>query len=336
VLVLEVDVDAWWAHVQETASRFPDLLPVVKGNGYGFGRAALAEIASQLGSDVVAVGTPTEAHDLLRDAPVQAEAILVLTPDYAIAPPPGCLVTIGDASHVTQLAALGWSGRVVVKLVSSMRRYGVPAAELGPLLESAAAAGLEPVAVAIHPALAGTADEHLAEVTACVDALPAGLPMHVSHLDARAYEQLRAEHPGRPFRIRLGTALWHGTKQRDGKAMLQLRANVVQERPVRRGERAGYRAVEVPGDGWLVHVGVGSAHGVGLLAEGLSPFHYDRRRLFLLEPPHMHTSTLWVAERDPRPGPEAWVDVQNPLIRTTVDGFVSRGYHIERSFLSIA
>ena len=60
------------------------------------------------------------------------------------------------------------------------------------------------------------------------------------------------------------------------------------------GTAAGYRQAAVPCDGWVVVIGAGSAHGVGVLPDGRSPFHFDRRRLALLEPPHMHTSMAFV------------------------------------------
>ncbi len=63
-------------------------------------------------------------------------------------------------------------------------------------------------------------------------------------------------------------------------------------------------------------LGTGSANGVTPLADGRSPFHFARRRLDLLEPPHMHTSIAVVPLGEPCPHPGERVDVQSPL--TTV------------------
>ena len=93
-----------------------------------------------------------------------------------------------------------------------------------------------------------------------------------------------------------------------------LAADVVETRAVQAGQRAGYRQVEIPADGHLVLVTAGTAHGVEPLADGLSPFHFARRRLELLEPPHMHTSMLFVPDREPFPQVGDQVDVQRPLI----------------------
>ena len=99
--------------------------------------------------------------------------------------------------------------------------------------------------------------------------------------------------------------------------------------PVRSGERVGYRQVEVAGDGHLVMVTAGSAHGVQALpADGdgptRSPFHFARRRLDLVEPPHMHTSMVFVPAGGPVPAVGDQIDVQHPLTRTLVDRIVER------------
>ena len=117
------------------------------------------------------------------------------------------------------------------------------------------------------------------------------------------------------FRLRLGTALWHGDK-----SFLQLSADVTAVHPVNTGDRAGYQLSEVPGDGSLVIVTAGSAHGVAALPNGASPFHFARSRLRLLEPPHMHSSMLFVPSAAPCPAVGDRVDVQRPLITTLVDG----------------
>jgi hypothetical protein len=75
----------------------------------------------------------------------------------------------------------------------------------------------------------------------------------------------------------------------------------------------------MPVDGRLVMVGAGTAQGLHPLPDGRSPFHFERRRLPLLEPPHMHTSMVVVAAGKPGPEVGDHVDVQRPLIDTFVD-----------------
>jgi hypothetical protein len=66
-------------------------------------------------------------------------------------------------------------------------------------------------------------------------------------------------------------------------------------------------------------IGAGTANGVFALDDGRSPFHHDRTRLALHEPPHMHTSMAFVPAGDACPRPGGWVDLQRPLTHTTVD-----------------
>jgi alanine racemase len=303
---LSVDTERWRAHVARVARHSPGLIPVVKGNGYGFGRAALAEIAADL-SDLVAVGTVHE----LAGLPGPATPV-VLSP--ALDPPADArpILTVGSATHVDALA--GWPGRVVVKLASSMRRFGVEPDDLGPVTRRARAAGLDIVAFAVHPPLVGTDDEHADDVAAWLDLLDPEDEVWVSHLSLEGYETLVDLWPDRRLRIRRGTALWHGDK-----TALHLGADVLDVRAVRAGTTAGYRQAVVPADGVLVMIGAGTAHGVDVLPDGRSPFHFDRTRLELLEPPHMHTSVAFVPAGRMVPGVGDVVDVQRPLITTAVD-----------------
>ena len=46
-LTLYVDTARWRAHQQAVIEQFPGLVPVCKGNGYGFGHERLAEEATR-------------------------------------------------------------------------------------------------------------------------------------------------------------------------------------------------------------------------------------------------------------------------------------------------
>jgi alanine racemase len=309
-LRLTVQRAPWKAHVDAVAARVDGLAPVVKGNGYGFGRATLHPLIKGL-SDYVCVGTIHELDNVAdRVTPV------VLTP--TLVPPPSlpsssaAILTVGSRDDVSALS--GWHGRVIVKLQSSMRRYGATPAEIAGVASSAAAANLEIVGYALHLPLTGSDYDRLAEIDSWLDHVDPGQPMWLSHLRSESYANLRARHPNRQFRLRLGTALWHGDK-----SFLQLRADVLAVHPVQAAQRAGYRLTEIPSDGRLVMVGAGSAHGVAPLTDGASPFHFARTRLALLEPPHMHTSMVFAADGTPCPAVGDRVDVQRPLISTLVD-----------------
>ncbi len=292
-LTLHVDQESWRSGTRATLKRFGDVIPVVKGNGYGFGRGRLANEVWQLDLRRVAVGTIYELEYL----PLLAEPPLVLTPalgpDVALAD--GAVLTVGSVDHVR--AAAGRRLPVTVKLASSMRRYGIDADDLAPLLQEIDDAGLSVESFSLHLPLASDAAH---EIESWLAVLPGGLPLTVSHVDADTLHQIRARHPERRLPVRLGTALWHGDK-----AALALRADVLDTRPAPGGSTAGYRLGALPGagDGTLVMVGAGTAHGVHALPDGRSPFHYARHRLALVEPPHMHTSMVWVPNGAPCPTP---------------------------------
>jgi alanine racemase len=316
-LTLTVDRARWREHVAATRAAFPGLVPVVKGNGYGFGLTYLAELVSSwgpAGASELAVGTVHELAGLPADGPRP----LVLTPALARELPIGVgpgVLTVGSERHVGELAAAGLHPPVIVKLASPMRRYGVTTDDLPGLLGAVDRVGLPLHGFAVHPPLAGSSDDHVEAIRRWLPALPADALVYVSHLDAPGYAAVRdGGGDDARWRIRLGTALWHGDK-----SSLHLTADVLDVRPVRGGERVGYRAVPAPADGSLVMVTGGTAHGVQPLAGGLSPFHFARERLQLVEPSHMHTSMCFVAAGSRCPDVGDTVDVQHPLTQTLVD-----------------
>ncbi len=294
----------WRAHVADLATRVPGLVPVVKGNGYGFGRAWLAGVAAEI-ADTIAVGTVHELDGLPGDVEV-----VVLTPTLTPPSSPGAILTVGRHEHVDVLR--GWSGSVIVKLSSQMRRYGGDADLVG----AAQATGLQVVGVAIHPPLVGEPVERADQIEERLDETPVDLPIWTSHVELDDHRRLVAAHPDRTFRLRLGTALWHGDKR-----ALHLEADVLDVRPIAAGETAGYRLGSVPSDGHLVMIGAGTANGISALPDGRSPFHFQRTRIALHEPPHMHTSMVFVPSADPLPRVGDWVDVQRPLTMTMVDEY---------------
>jgi hypothetical protein len=204
-----------------------------------------------------------------------------------------------------------------------MHRYGATPDELVSVLDAVTDAQLEVRGFGLHLPLEGTGADHPVAVATWLAALPVAQEhptVYVSHLDADDESRLRAEYPAIDLRARVGTALWLGDKR-----FFSLRADVIDVHPVAAGTRAGYRLTPVPGDGHLVMVSCGSAHGVAPLADGRSPFHHARRRLALLEPPHMHTSVLFVAAGEPLPAVGDELDVQRPLTQVWIDRIVERG-----------
>ena len=301
---LTVDHERWSAHVQRTLERIRTVatpVPVVKGNGYGFGRHDLAAIAARE-ADTLCVGTIHEITDL-----PESVTPVVLTPSLR-GPEQRAVLTVGNQSHLAPLSGSGQ--RVIVKLASSMRRYGGQVA----LLEQAREHELDVLGVAIHLPLVASDDDRVAEVSALVKEVPTSTPVWLSHIDPSLIDRLPATHS---YLLRVGTELWHGARD-----ALHLTTDVIDLRHIRAGQPAGYRQIAATSDGHLIMVGAGTAHGVQPLADDRSPFHFNRQRVDIFEAPHMHTTMLFLPDGAPLPEIGGKVDLQRPLTQTFVDEVV--------------
>lgn len=309
-LRLVVDQSAWNAHVQRVASALRPVVPVIKGNGYGFGRSVLMKHATEF-SEEVAVGTVYE----LVDVPAGTTPI-VLTPvddACAVSLRSDAIYTVGSVHHAVTLRRLGHDGRVIIKLRSRMQRYGVAPGDVDELVKTVEEAGLSIHGWSIHPPLTSATTDPVSEIASWANDLDDELPIYVSHVDHDALEELRRRFPRHEFRARSGTTLWLGDK-----SMLKLEANVIDAHPTR-GGLAGYRQVAVPDEGTIVLVGCGTAHGIFERPDGLSPFHFKQTRLHLLESPHMHTSMIFIPATAEVPSVGEWIDVQQSMTRALVD-----------------
>ncbi|WP_329566077.1 alanine racemase [Kitasatospora sp. NBC_01266] len=329
-LSLYVDTDRWRTHQRTLLAEFPALVPVAKGNGYGFGNLRLAREAVLLGTGALAVGTAAEAADVLRDSEraggFQGD-VLVLTP-YRIgeeAPELRAGQVVRTVGSVEALGALA-GHRVVVECMTSMRRHGIARAELEYLAEATARGGAAATieGFALHlPLDRRDMSDPVAEVADWVTAIgAAGLPagtVYLSHLSSEGVTALRAAHPHTEFRSRIGTRLWLGDVD-----ALSARATVLDVTAVARGERYGYRQRKAPSNGHLLVVSGGTAHGIGMetprhvqgllpRAKGiaraalatvnrtLSPYQWNGRQLWFAEPPHMQVSILFLPDSDKPP-----------------------------------
>ena len=66
-VTLRLDGERWREHLRTVAGATPDIVPVIKGNGYGFGLRQLAEESATLGADTIGVGIPAEVG-IVREA----------------------------------------------------------------------------------------------------------------------------------------------------------------------------------------------------------------------------------------------------------------------------
>ncbi len=343
MLTLYVDHDRWRSHLEATLEAVPGLVPVAKGNGYGFGNSRLAEIAQELGADTIAVGTYAEVGEVLDHF---SGTVLVLTPwrpfEARACYDSRLVHTIGRAEDLEGLRAAAREAhqgdpRVVLELVTSMRRHGFDPRALRAVAGDLD--GLQVEGFALHLPMAH--GSHLPEVERLMnDLVASGIGtrrVFVSHLSDDELRALRSAYPEFEFRPRVGTRLWLGERR-----ALQVRASVLDVHQVQRGDEFGYRGRSAPAQGHLIIVSGGTAHGVGLeaptagsrmrdraarLARGgmdaagfvRSPFSIDGKQRLFAEPPHMQASMLFLpaAATPPEVGEE--IDVRVRFTTTDVD-----------------
>ncbi|CAM3862838.1 alanine racemase [Nocardioides zeicaulis] len=355
-LTLTVDGERWRAHLLATATRFPGIVPVAKGNGYGLtlGRLArraqwLADHAAETGAplDLLAIGTYDELDEVTSR---YAGDVLVMTPwrpfgtatrlDARTAA--RVVHTVSRPADLEALLAHDPSARFVLEQLTSMRRHGMTRRELEATAEvlGAGRSGLR--GIALHLPLNTTS--HLGEVSRLVNEVVAsGLPartIFVSHLTHDELGRLATTYPDFTFRPRIGTGLWLGDR-----GALRVTATVLDVHEVERGDVFGYRGRSAPKSGHIVVVSGGTAHGIGLeaptgdqslkaraatLARGgldaagfvRSPFSIDGKQRLFAEPPHMQASMLFLPSgaRVPRVGEQ--VDVRVRFTTTDVDHVV--------------
>lgn len=340
-VTLHIAAEQWRGRVRrfvdDAAAAGVTVVPVAKGNGYGFGNAVLAAESARLGVTTIAAGTYEEVPAV---EPGFGGDVLVLSPwrpwttgglgdDHVVH-------TVSRVEDLRRLATGDARPRVVVEVLTSMRRHGVAPADLAEVAKLVDGVRFE--GFALHLPLTG---DHTAEATALArqafEAAPAAArTVWVSHLPA-ARAAVVGHDTGAEIRLRVATALWLG--DRSG---LTPRATVLDVHRVRRGETYGYRQRRARRDGTLVVVAGGTAHGIALqaptaastprqrataLARGgleaggraLSPFRVAGKQRWFAEPPHMQCSMLWLpADVDaPAVGDEIPVDVR--FTTTTFD-----------------
>ena len=346
-LTLYVDGDRWRAHLTTLRDARPGIVPVIKGNGYGFGLRRLAERAAWLGVDTVAAGMYQEVTTLREQF---SGSVLVLTPwrpfETRAVYERHVVHTVGRLDDLAALAARSTGGdrpRVVLERLTSMRRHGFSARDLREAARLADDVVVEGVAVHL-PISAGS---HLTEVKRLMtDVVAAGLPsrrIYVSHLTDAEIASLRQTYPEYDVRPRIGTELWLGDR-----AALRVCATVLDVHPVERGDVYGYRSRTAPAAGTILVVSGGTSHGIGLEAPtggatlkdraariargGLdaagfvrSPYTVDGKQRLFAEPPHMQASMLFLSTgaRVPEIGDEVEVRVRftaTSFDETTVSG----------------
>ena len=348
MLTLHVDEARWRRHLAQVRDADPSLVPVAKGNGYGFGLPRLAEVADQLGVDTLAVGTYAEVPVVERHF---SGSLLVLSPwrpfETRATYDPRLIHTVGRLSDVEDLVTRasdpdGAHGRprVALELLTSMRRHGFTPRELR---TAAAVDGLtdrlQVEGFALH--LPMDHGSHLGEVERLLTEIVASgigaRTIWISHLSAADMTRLRSSYGDFDLRPRTGTALWLGDR-----GALSVTSSVLDVHPVERGDVFGYRGRSAPRNGHLLVVSGGTAHGIGLEAPtggatlrdraarvakgGLdaagfvrSPFTVTGKQRLFAEPPHMQASMLFLPAGSAVPAIGDEVGVQVRFTATSFD-----------------
>jgi hypothetical protein len=334
-LTLYVDGPRWREHLRTTADQDPGLVPVAKGNGYGFTVGRLARRTAWLGADTIAVGTYAEVPEVAQRF---SGDILVLEPWRPFLPALSygdrIVHTVGRAEDLAALADVDGTPRVVLEALTSMNRHGFDINALAAVASSARGVRVEG-----HAAHLPLGDGHVAEIERCLAAAPSPR-WFVSHLTTDELASLRGRHPDVEFRPRVGTSLWLGDRE-----ALSARATVLDARPVGRGDVAGYRGRSFGKAGTLLVLSGGTAHGValeaptpaasarqravsvargGLEATGraLSPYVIGGKQRWFVEPPHMQVSLVFVPASVAAPSVGDEVEVQVRFTTTTFDDVV--------------
>ena len=251
---LHVDGARWRAAQDAALAANPGLVPVIKGNGYGFGRNLLLAEASRLRVPMVAVGTYSEVAGALVGF---GGDVLVMEPFRA--PIHSRLAELADRRLVhtvtarvdlDALRAAAPAARIVVEGLTSMGRFGAPLERVGDLMAAGEGEG-----ITLHLPLGSG---HVEEISQFVEEVGGIRPFLVSHTTADEVAVLRGRFPEHGFAARVGTDLWLADR-----GAYEVRAHVLDVRPLRRGDRVGYRQRPQPA-GHLVVVSGGTSHGVAM------------------------------------------------------------------------
>ena len=337
-LILHVDGAKWRAHLATVlAESDAQIVPVIKGNGYGFGKKVLAKEAKDLNLPVVAVATVAEAQEIETVYPGE---ILLLSPSAA-SDSEKVIHTVSPHSSV-------FSGKLpkkfVIELLSPIHRHGFALSDLGNALEKYSKGG-KCEGIAIHlpidqkSSAADWIDKSLQSIAERgIDTSEFNNSVWVSHISENDLAKLKLKWPQIVWKIRIGTKLWLGDR-----TSLKAKAQVLDLHAIEKPTSVGYRQYRI-GRGWLVIASGGTSHGVGLeittpkrdflsqvkaLTKSFlnlfgwnpSPFSWNGKKLEFAEAPHMHLSLLtFKGKNAPKVGSELDVDVR--FTTTTFDQVV--------------
>ena len=274
------------------------ITPVVKGNGYGFGRRFLANEATVLGLNRIAIGTIYELDQALTDF---GGEIVVLEPFNPLDVPASAAwekaMQVGAHRVIANISGsyLAEASRVGIKKVflegkTSLHRFGLAIGELLSLTNDEHH-NISVVGLSLHLPISDPTNVQLAQLetsaqvnsrktstrvievaswltsfAALVEKTNWPLHLSLSHVDLNDVEQIykisKERNLNLSLEVRLGTSLWLG----EPKA-LEVTGTVLEIHELTGDhEHIGYRQVDSHGNARLLVVSGGTAHGVALAA----------------------------------------------------------------------
>ncbi len=343
---LRVDVSRWRSHLHRVTAETPGLVPVDKGNGYGYGLARLAQEAARLDVDSLAVGMAEEVAAVAGHFDRDVVVLTPWRPDDRLATEllsdPRVVTTVSRLEDLAAVAERGEHPKVLVEVLTSMCRYGIPPSELDRVPNWLARVDFR--GWTIHLPISGSDRVREAEKLGRAALQATDAPLWYSHLSAAETSQVARELGSRArpaqTRLRMGTMLWSG-----GADTHWPMATVLDVHPVLRGQRVGYRQRRCLADGWIVVMAGGTSHGIAMEAPtaaaslraraisvatgsmeaagwALSPYTIAGKKRWFIEPPHMQSSLVFLPRAVPPPTPGDEVPVRLRLNTAVVDRLV--------------
>jgi alanine racemase len=297
--LLKVDAEKFRGHLvsmmNSHATAGAELVPVIKGNGYGFGRRLLAAEATRFGSNRIAIGTVWELGQTLADF---AGQVLVLEPfnasdDDAVRQWRQHLEHNADRIIVTvsdlDLAAVRSAGGKIVYLdgKTSLSRFGILPHDMQSITNFS---DLNVLGLSLHLPIVQSVSkvDATTEISSAFNgaalsqsmtetwnwivlyqelATKFSLPKHLSlsHISEDQVKSLKKMMQSYNFElaieVRVGTKLWLGEPN-----ALHVSGTVLQIHEITHKQTVGYQQTEAGSNKRLIIVSGGTTHGVAMAA----------------------------------------------------------------------
>ena len=273
-LFLEVAAPKFRAHQKKVLKDFGNLVPVIKGNGYGFGLSNLVNETNRLKLSTISVGTVYEARQIEK---IFKGQVLILEPynknDRASALASSSfgrrfIRTISDLN-----SGFDFKTPFVIEGLTSTNRFGIGINEINRFngFTKSNYRGL-----ALHLPIAAPEVSKVDQVIDWInklESLTKNTDVWLSHISLDELSVLKKLKPKINFRIRVGTELWLGDK-----SFLTAKSNVLAV--LNEVNKAGYTQKSVPNNKKLIVLSGGTAHGIGLNSDKSSKTFVDRLKVF--------------------------------------------------------